>query len=183
MPGTTVMDLRTALGNGADASSISYTDNGSMYVSAITGNEDADQGAPVVSLLGVSSVDGIRTGINVEKIEWADAAGGATRERVLSMVLRMSEPSPTAVRFEFNVNLDAVSLRSATPVADTEVGGLDFSTILCITKSGGAAILPALVTALPSLVGGPVAYLTAVLAQLPKAAIETAQSVISNCFR
>jgi hypothetical protein len=193
MPGSVVPDMQTALADNADATSVSFTANGSLYLSAVSQNRgsgathDAETGS--VSLLGVSGVDGAQTGVNVENVSVSPVAGGAADQRRLSMVFRMTAPRQAAVQFVFDVNANSVALRSATPVDDTgrpvadgAALGLDFSTIWCVTKNGGAAILPALVKALPSLIGGPAAFLTAVLAAMPGVAITTAQSVIANCF-
>jgi hypothetical protein len=188
MPDTRFQDLRAAVmvdDPDADGASVSFTDNGSLYLSAFKHNVGASNEVEsgTASVIGVSGVDGAQTGVNVEDVTMS------ADKRQLSMVFRMYAPRNASVRFLFDVNANAVVLRSATPVdetgrpvADAAALGLDFSTIWCVTKNGGAAILPALVKALPSLIGGPGAFLTAVLAALPGAAITTAQSVIANCF-
>jgi hypothetical protein len=173
----------------ADNATVSFTDNGSFYVSTITPPPGAKNGTcpDQVSLLGVSSVDGAITGVSVENFSMSPAAAGKSDQ--LSLVFRMTSPRQAAVQFVFDVNANSVVLNSATPVdetgkplADGAALGLDFSTIWCVTRSGGTAILPALVGALPSLLGGPAAFLAAVTAAMPGAAIKTVQSVIANCF-
>jgi hypothetical protein len=188
MPGNRVPDMQaalTSLAGDTDAVSISFTDNGSLYLSTIAQNLGARQEVESGSahLIGVSGVDGAQTGINVKDVTWLDTVGGNAGERQLALTIEMTEPRIATVRFVFDVNPTAVALHSATPVTDAlGAMGLDFNTIWCVTKNGGAAILPALISALPSLVGGPGAFLKAVLAALPGAAINTAQSVIANCF-
>lgn len=177
--------------DGPDASTISFTDNGSFYVSTTT-QAPTDANGTVsgsVALMGVSGVDGAITGVNVQDITMPCGTDGNPTTNQLSMVFNMTAPRQAAVRFTFDVNANSVSLSSATPVdtagrpvADAAALGLDFSTIWCVTKNGGTAILPALISALPSLIGGPGAFVAAVMAAMPGAAIKTVQSVIANCF-
>jgi hypothetical protein len=191
MPESMVPTWRAQLGDGTNAASVSFTDNGSLYLSTINQSPGTKRDAAVgeVGLFGASVVDGALTAVTVDDVTMSDAGSGTSGEQTLSMVFRMVEPRKAAVRFVFDVNANSVALRSATPVdeagepvTDADALGLDLSTVWCVTKNGGAAILPALIKALPSLIGGPAAFMTAVLAALPGAAITTVQSVIANCF-
>lgn len=168
------------------SSTINFTDNGFLYLATVheaAPGEDGEQGAPQVSLFGVSDSTGALTGIVADNIGFQDPMPESTvglPEGRFAVTLNMSEPLQASVRFVFDVNANAVTLVSTERLAAPE--GLDFGTIWCVTKNGGSAILPVLITSLPALVGGPAAFLAAVVAKLPGALINTAQAVIQKCF-
>ncbi|MEU4805590.1 hypothetical protein [Actinosynnema sp. NPDC023587] len=174
----------SAIGNEV-TSSIKFTDNGSLYLATLHGA--AAQGAgggDSVSVFGVSEVNGAVTSVNAENVRFVQAPGaaGARGEGRFTLRLNMTNPLPSTVDFVFDVNPTAVTLVSATDPEAALVAGVSLATVWCVTKNGGAAILPVLVGSLPALVGGPAAFLAAVVAKLPGALIGTAQSVIRECF-
>ncbi len=187
VPASIVPTMQAQAGATDDnTSSISFTDNGSLYLSVLADAVSADGNvatADTVSVLGVSQSDGAQTAVNLENITFQPPSDAVGDQQRLSVDFNMTAPFEASVRFVFDVNAISAVLISATPLPKPgSVDALSLATVWCITKNGGAAILPALVKALPTLVGGPAAYLAAVVAQLPAAVIQTAQSVIANCF-
>jgi len=72
-----------------------------------------------------------------------------------------------------------VAATSVTPAADLQPMGLNW---WCVLKCGGAAILPTLLACLPSLAGGPAAYVACVTGKLGAAdAAKIALCVAKNC--
>jgi hypothetical protein len=136
-----------------------------------------------VGVLGVSQSDGVHTAVNLENITFQPAPKAVGPAPTGGGRQHDSTPFEAGVRFVFEVNANSTVLVSATPLPGPGgVDALSLSTVWCITKNGGVAILPALVKALPALVGGPGAHLAAVVAQQSAAVIQTAQNVIANCF-
>jgi len=67
-----------------------------------------------------------------------------------------------------------------SPTAAAELGALGFSP-LCIIKAGGASILSTIVSCLPSLAGGPEAFMAALTAALGPGSVDLI-SKIMTCF-
>jgi hypothetical protein len=64
--------------------------------------------------------------------------------------------------------------------ASVAAKGIDF---LCIIKCGGMKILPVLLECLPTLIGGPQAYLACVAAKAGTIAAQIAECIATNCIK
>lgn len=181
--------LASAKEDSDEAMSVEFTSNGSLYLGGVSSTPPpAADGAPRsygVHVFGVSPADGTLTGINVNKISVVNppSENANSIARQIFMEFNMTQPVDTPrVGFIFDVNANSAMLKKVTYSEDGRSNAVDFAKALCVAKNGGTSILKVLIESLPSLIGGPEAFLAAVSAKVPGAAINTAQTVIEKCF-
>jgi hypothetical protein len=156
--------------DGASADSLAFTADGNLFLTSAQPNGAAaigtgQEGQAMALVMTVPTTP-------------ADLEGdGPTR---VTVSLSMTAPQQGGVDIVFDVNANGAAVVEAKPHGD--VTGLSLSTVWCIAKAGGSSILPAIVSALPSLVMGPEAFLAAIVAKLPQAMVGTATKVASGCF-
>jgi hypothetical protein len=136
---------------------------------------------------GLVAVMGARGALLVKVDPPATAADGTIESPLWNFgltVVPAGSAVPTAAHINIGVAVGGSSAKIASygtsPTASAELGALGFNP-LCIIKNGGASILTTIVSCLPSLAGGPEAFIAALTAALGPGSVDLITKIMS-CF-
>jgi hypothetical protein len=117
---------------------------------------------------------------NLGLIEVDLTIGVGVANNAVTLTIQVREPVKIGPEeWIFDITGSSLTRRTAPSTATLIAASLDWS---CILKCGGDKILPLLISCLPSLIGGPQAFIACVISQLAGNSSEIAKCIATTCL-
>jgi hypothetical protein len=117
---------------------------------------------------------------NLGFIEVDLTIGVAVADGAVTLTITVKEPVKLGpAEWVFDVTGTSLTRRTAPSTVALMAASFDWS---CVLKCGGDKILPILITCLPSLVGGPKAFVACAISQLASNSGDIAKCIATSCL-
>jgi len=117
---------------------------------------------------------------NLGFIEIDLTIGVAVANGAVTLTITLKEPVKLGpAEWVFDVTGSSLTRRTAPSTAALMAASFDWS---CVLKCGGDKILPILITCLPSLFGGPKAFVACAITQLASNSSDIAKCIATSCL-